>query len=335
MQDPHPFSRFVAILGRGKTKQRHLTLEESRDSMTMILRREVLPEQVGAFLMLLRLKEEAPEEIAGFTLGTRATFDLPADIPAVDLDWSSYAGKRIQLPYFILSALALAGTGARVYMHGTDGHTAGRVYTQETLARLGFPIARSFAEAVDHIRSRNFAYTPLEVLSPRLRELIELRPVFGLRSPVHSFTRMLNPFGAPASMQGIFHRGFMDIHAGAARLLDQPHNAVFRGEGGEIERRPNKPTQVWLTHGAAEPIVEDWPALLPDGHQAPDAEMDTADLIRIWRGDSGSDYATASITGTLAIALRTMGRADTMDAAQAQAEAIWDGRDRKTLPLEG
>jgi anthranilate phosphoribosyltransferase len=335
MQDPHPFSRFVAILGRGKTKQRHLTLEESRESMAMILRGEALPEQIGAFLMLLRLKEEAPEEIAGFTLGTRETFDLPAEMPQVDLDWSSYAGKRIQLPYFILSALALAGTGVRVFMHGTDGHTAGRVYTQETLARLGFPIARSFAEAADHIRSRNFAYTPLEVLSPRLRELIELRPVFGLRSPVHSFTRMLNPFAAPAMMQGIFHRGFMDIHSGAARLLDQPRNAVFRGEGGEIERRPNKPTQVWMTLGAAEPIVEDWPALLSDGHQVPDTEMDTSDLIRIWRGDSGSDYATASITGTLAIALRTMGRADSMEAAQAEAEAIWAGRDKGYLPLEG
>ena len=111
MQDPHPFSRFVAILGRGKTKQRHLTLEESRESMAMILRGEALPEQIGAFLMLLRLKEEAPEEIAGFTLGTRETFDLPAEMPRVDLDWSSYAGKRIQLPYFILSALALMLTG--------------------------------------------------------------------------------------------------------------------------------------------------------------------------------------------------------------------------------
>ena len=54
--NPHPFSRFVAILGRGKTKQRHLTYEESREAMQMILDGQVLPEQVGAFLMLLRLK---------------------------------------------------------------------------------------------------------------------------------------------------------------------------------------------------------------------------------------------------------------------------------------
>jgi anthranilate phosphoribosyltransferase len=62
--EPHPFATFVAILGRGKTKQRHLTLEESREAMGMILRDVARIEQIGAFLMLLRLKEEAPEEMA-------------------------------------------------------------------------------------------------------------------------------------------------------------------------------------------------------------------------------------------------------------------------------
>ncbi len=333
LQEPHPFSRFVAILGRGKTKQRHLTEEESREAMRMILRGEALPEQIGAFLMLLRLKEEAPEEIAGFARGTRETFDLPAEIPQVDLDWSSYAGKRVQLPWFVLSVLALVGQGTRVFMHGTEGHTPGRVYTREVIERLGFPVAGSLHEAADQIRARNFTYVPLEVLSPTLRHLIDLRPVFGLRSPVHSFSRMLNPFDAPVMMQGIFHRGFMDIHAGAARLLGQPHMAVFRGEGGEIERRPNKPTVVWTTHGEGEPEQETWPALLPEPHQAPDLEMDVDNLLRVWRGESDDAYATAAVTGTLAVTLRTMGRAGSVEEAEALARDIWQARDRDFLPV--
>ena len=332
MQDPHPFAKFVAILGRGKTKQRHLTLDEAEEAMTMILRGQALPEQIGAILMLLRLKEEAPEEIAGFTLGTRAVFDLPADVPAVDLDWSSYAGKRIQLPWFLLSVLTLTGAGYRVFMHGTEGHTPGRLYTRETLAMLGLPAAGSLPEAADHIRARNFAYVPLEVLSPVLRHLIDLRPVFGLRSPVHSFSRMLNPFGAPAMMQGIFHRGFMDIHAGAAQLLNQPHMAVFRGEGGEIERRPNKPTVIWTTHGADEPEVETWPAILSDPHQGADTAMNPADLLSFWRGDIANAYAEASVTGTLAVALKLMGKAATINDAQVQAETMWQQRNRDGLP---
>ncbi len=331
MQKPHPFSRFVAILARGKTKTRPLSLDEARDAMEMIVAGEALPEQIGAFLMLLRLKEETPEEIAGFTLGTRSQFDLPAEMPQVDIDWSSYAGKRIQLPWFILSALALAQAGYRVFMHGTDGHTPGRVYTQETLERLGVPIAASLSQAATQLRVGNFAYAPLEVLSPTLRRLIELRPVFGLRSPVHSFARMLNPFDAPMMMQGIFHRGFMDVHAGAAILLNQPHMAVFRGEGGEIERRPNKPTVVWTTHGTADPAEETWPALLPDPHQPADEAMDVADLAALWRGELDHAYGLASVTGTMAVALKTMGKAATMEAAQAMADSIWSARDPQRL----
>ncbi len=331
MQEPHPFSRFVAILARGKTKTRPLSLDEARDAMEMIVAGDALPEQIGAFLMLLRLKEETPEEIAGFTLGTRSRFDLPAEMPQVDIDWSSYAGKRIQLPWFILSALALAQAGYRVFMHGTDGHTPGRVYTQETLERLGVPIATTLTQAAAQLREGNFAYAPLEALSPTLRRLIELRPVFGLRSPVHSFARMLNPFDAPMMMQGIFHRGFMDVHAGAAILLNQPHMAVFRGEGGEIERRPNKPTVVWTTHGAAAPVEETWPALLPDPHQPADEAMNVADLAALWRGELDHAYGLASVTGTMAVALKTMGKAATMDAAQAMAESIWSARDRQRL----
>jgi anthranilate phosphoribosyltransferase len=301
--------------------------------MAMLLRGEALPEQIGAFLMLLRLKEEAPEEIAGFTLGTRETFDLPEDIPPVDIDWSSYAGKRIQLPWFILSVMAMVNAGYSVLLHGTEGHTPGRVYTRGVLESLGFPTAGSLAEAAEHIRARKFAYVPLEVMSPMLRHLIDLRPVFGLRSPVHSFSRMLNPFGAPTMMQGIFHRGFMDIHSGAAQLLEQPHMAVFRGEGGEIERRPNKPTQVWTTHGAEAPMVEDWPQMLPEGHQPPDEEMALGNLVKLWTGDLQDKYAEATVVGTIALTLRTMGKAGSIKEAEAQAAALWQARDRDFLPF--
>ncbi|MFQ5439412.1 MAG: glycosyl transferase family 3, partial [Paracoccaceae bacterium] len=185
----------------------------------------------------------------------------------------------------------------------------------------------------NHIEARNFAYVPLRVLSPELQRLIELRPVFGLRSPVHSFSRMLNPFAAPVMIQGIFHRGFMDVHAGAAQLLGQPHMAVFRGEGGEIERRPNKPTAVWTTHGTQAPEVETWPALLADGHQASDGDMNVARLAQVWRGENEGAYAHAAIVGTLAVALRTMGKAATLQATEVLASDLWAARNRSFLAM--
>jgi len=172
---------------------------------------------------------------------------------------------------------------------------------------------------------------PLEVISPRLRDMINLRPVLGLRSPVHSFTRMLNPFKAPVMLNGIFHRGFMDIHAGAAVLLDQPHMCVFRGEGGEPERRPGKTCEVWSVHDGK--ISEErWPAILDDPRQAPDETMNIDDLAAVWHGTLANEYAEAAVCGTLAIALRTMQKADTIKAAETIAREMWDARDKAVVP---
>ncbi len=327
IRPPHPFTRFIQILGRGKSLSRSLTQEEAQDAMSMILAGDVLPEQLGAFLMLLRMKEESPEEIAGFVQAARAAMELPSPLPKVDLDWSSYAGKRRQLPWYVLSALMLARKGVKVFMHGADGHTEGRVYTRDVLERLRIPVAWSFEEAASHLARRNFAYMPLEAINPVLAGLFGLRSILGLRSPVHTLSRMLNPFAAPVMVQGIFHPGYMAIHQKAALLLGQPHNAVFRGEGGEIERRPNKPCEVLTVHngGVGE---ERWPVLLSDPRQSPEEDMNLDRLTAVLRGEARDEYGEAAVTGTLAIALKALGSAKTMEAAEAQAQAMWEGRDR-------
>lgn len=327
MTQPHPFAPFIAILGRGKTKTRSLSVQEAEDAMGMILDGNVLPEQLGAFLMLLRVKEESPGEIAGFVRAARARLHLPANAPAVDLDWSSYAGKRRQLPWFLLAAQLLAKNGFRILMHGVEGHTPGRLYTREALLGLGIPVAGSLDEAAIHISQSNFAYVPLECLSPTLQQIMNLRPVLGLRSPVHTIARMLNPLGAPCMLQGIFHPGYLSIHAGAASILGQPRMAVFRGEGGEIERRPNKPCEVWTVQNG-DSYTEHWPPLTPDPYQEPDPDMEIRHLAALWRGDFANGYAEAAVAGTLAIALKALGAADTSAAAETMAQAMWRDRDK-------
>lgn len=325
---PHPFARFTQILGRGKTLTRSLTVEEAEEAMGMIMRGEVLDAQLGAFLMLLRVKEESAEEIAGFVKACRKTMNVPS--LNVDVDWSSYAGKKRQLPWYILGALLMARNGFRVFMHGAEDHTAGRIYTRETLLKLGMPVATTFAEAVAQMEKTNFAYMTLADLSPKLGEMIGLRNILGLRSPVHTLARKLNPFNAPCMLQSVFHPGFMDIHQHAGLILGQPHMAVFRGEGGEIERRPNKPTEVRTLHDGVLD-EERWPAIIPEPRQTPEEDMDISRLVAVWTGEIADEYAEAAVTGTVAIALKTCGKAASFEEAQATAETMWQSRDRSRL----
>jgi len=91
---------------------------------------------------------------------------------------------------------------------------------------------------------------------------------------------------------------------------------------------------VWTTHGDSEPEVENWPPLLPEPYQAADLEMDVSSLAQFWKGSVDSDYALASVTGTMAVALKAMGKADSVETAQALAEKLWSERDRDFIPVK-
>ncbi|MCB1522954.1 MAG: glycosyl transferase family protein [Rhodoblastus sp.] len=330
-REPHPFARFVNILGRGKSFSRALTIEEARESMGMILDGQALPEQIGAYLMLLRFKEEAGSEIAGFAMAARERFQKPAGAPQVDLDWPSYAGKKRQLPWYILAALAIAGSGKRVLMHGADGHTAGRIYSTNALAALGVPFARDAEEAARHLNARNFAYLPLPAINAKLAEMLGLRPILGLRSPVHSLVRALNPFDASASMLGVFHPGYMDIHRDAEVILGHARTVIFRGDGGEAERRPNKPCEIFTVHEAGYDERR-WPATI-DPRQTPDEDMNLERLAAVWRGEESDAYGEAAVIGTIALALKALGEAHEPAEAEAAAEELWRSRDRAKTVL--
>ncbi|MEK6749756.1 MAG: glycosyl transferase, partial [Pseudomonadota bacterium] len=54
----HPFAQYIRILGKGKRGSRSMTEQEAHDAMRMVINNEIEQCQLGAFLMLLRVKEE-------------------------------------------------------------------------------------------------------------------------------------------------------------------------------------------------------------------------------------------------------------------------------------
>jgi anthranilate phosphoribosyltransferase len=324
----HAFAPYVRILGKGKTGSRSLTREEARDAMAMILQGQVKDVQLGAFLMLLRVKEESADELTGFVEAARMQLGAPISLGA-DLDWSSYAGKRKHLPWFLLSALALADRGLRVFMHGAGGHTRGRLYTESVLEALGFSSCETWMDTERALATQNFAFMPLRNICPPLQAMIDLRNDFGLRSPVHTLVRLLNPLAAPYSIQSVFHPAYALNHQQAAIDLGQPHASVFKGEGGEIERRPEALSKVYSVHAGIK-SEENWPKLA-EGRQEATEQLDIEALRNIWRGTAADSYAELAILGTLAIALRLLQKADNPDAAMSLASEYWQQRNKSRI----
>lgn len=318
----HPFAQYVRILGKGKTGSRSLNFEEARQAMTMILRGETEDVQLGAFLMLLRVKEESAEELAGFVTAVRDQVNAPE--LTVDLDWASYAGKRRQQPWYLLAALTLARAGYKVLMHGAAGHTEGRVYSEQVLTSLGHPPCLSWQEAENALASHSFAFVPLRVFCPALQHIIDLRNLFGLRSPVNTLTRLINPCGAPYSLQSIFHPAYAESHQAAALLLGQRNAAVFKGEAGEAERRPEADLRLHLIQDG-QASVEEWPRII-SGRQEKLETLALDMLQSVWRGESEDEYGELAVNGTLAIALRLLDKNHTAASALNLANNLWQNR---------
>lgn len=326
----HPFAQYVRILGKGPNLSRPLSQDEARTAMGMIMRGEVEQAQLGAFLCLLRVKTELPQEVAGLALGIKDHLNLPAGLPSVDVDWASYAGKSRQLPYYALAALCLAQHGIKVFMHGAEGHTGGRVYTSQVLTALGVPVATDFAQAAEHLNGHAFAYMRLEHLSPALHRIMGLRQLLGLRSPIHTVARMVNPLNAAFSVNGVTHPPYLPVHQEGSRLMGEKAMAAFKGDGGEVERRPEKSCEVFYLQDG-QPDAEDWPALV-GGVREKEESLNLDRLKAVWRGDDADEMATAAIAGTMAIVLRYSGRAASVAEAEGAATAMWRDRIKGALP---
>jgi anthranilate phosphoribosyltransferase len=316
----HPFAQFVRILGKGKRGARNLTREEAREAMGMLIDEKVEDTQLGAFLMLLRHKEESAEELAGFTEAVRERLKAPA--LQVDIDWPTYAGKKRHLPWYLLAAKCLSQNGVRVLMHGGGAHTAGRLYSEQLLDLLGIALCRDWQAVGTALEQHNLAFIPLGDWAPQLQRMIDLRNTLGLRSPIHSLARLLNPLGARCGLQSIFHPGYQGVHRDASGLLGD-HVIVIKGDGGEVEINPDTISHLYATTDG-QSWDEEWPALSDRRHVKP-ATLDPQQLVALWKGELQDSYPQLALIATIALALRGLG----MPRAEAfeQAERFWANRD--------
>tara|TARA_R110000823_G_scaffold130015_28_gene258219 strand:- start:5537 stop:6532 length:996 start_codon:yes stop_codon:yes gene_type:complete len=325
----HPFARFVRILGKGKTGSRSLERHEALEAFGMILRGETEALQLGAFLMLLRVKEESPEEIAGFVEACRECMHAPPDGLRADLDWSSYAGKRHQHPWFILSLLLLAEAGYRIFVHGSAGHTPNRLYTEHAMRSLGLPVASEWAEVEMRLGEAGLCYLPLQCFCPVLDEIIQLKPLLGLRSPVNTLTRMINPLGAPASIQSVFHPAYSRLHQQADLLLGQQRALVFKGESGEVELKPHADTRLHvLENGEMRELIA---ARAFSQRVAPVDQARVEPLRALWQGDDNDAYGLEATLSTAAAGLLLLRPHSTFTQQRAEAGQLWQQRDRHRL----
>ncbi len=323
--EKHPLADYVRILARGKNASRSMTRDEALFTMQQLLSEDARPEQLGAILMLLRVKEETAEELAGFASAIDQAW--PDTVNNIDLVWPSYAGKRRQPFWCLLSALLLEQMGYRILFHGSLAHTEGRIYLHEVFNQLGL----HELESVNQLGNTDLppiSYLPCQALNPKLQDWLGLKAILGVRSPINTVLKTIAPDGIP-SVQGIFHPNYAEVHVGAAQL-NQSDMLVIKGEGGEFEVNPERTCRAKYHLGDLSgelvlPNSQSHYADKPDG-------ISPKLLVDAWSGQLQSEYVTEAVIRTAALALVAIRKQpDQLENCLEECRAAWAQRDTSRL----
>lgn len=317
--ESNDFTQYVRILARGRNATRDLTQQEARHAMELLLAGKALPEQLGAFFMLMRVKEETPEELAGFA---QACAPLWQDLKA-DIVWPSYAGKRRQPLWYLLSMQLIKAAGYSILIHGTSSHTAEREYTADLCESFGIEIASSHSAAKELLAGSQIAYLPCDVLHPEFQNWLLTKQTLGLRSPMNTLFRLIAPEGS-TGVQSVFHPNYGKVHKAACKLIGK-EALIMKGEGGEFEINPERTTQCLFTHRDEPVKALGIQSHFDNKHGKPNKQA----LLDLWSGNKGDEYGLHATLRTTALVLMLKDKALTFDTALIKATELWQQRNKQ------
>lgn len=255
-------SQYLKKIGRGARGARPLTREEAEDLFGKVLDGDVTDLEVGAFCLAMRIKGETVEEMAGFIEAARARMSLVA--PSVDgrpsVILPSYNGAR-RLPVLTpLLALLLVNRGLRVIVHGiTDD--PGRITTAQVLRELG----HCSQIHVTGVKDDAVNLLPIQVLSPKLSRLLNVRHIVGLRNSAHSLVKLINPCTTRALVIGSYTH--TEYAVAMARTYSQINAdaLLLRGIEGEAVADARKVQQIDAFIAGRQSIIQRAENKLVDG----------------------------------------------------------------------
>lgn len=228
---------------------------------------EVSDIQLGAWWLAMRIKGETPDELAAFVEAMQASlaFRIKSVQPVVILP--CYNGAR-QLPNLTpLLAWALTQRGVRVLLHGVRSDPS-RVTTFALFEALTFPITETAATTEAALAERGFAFTPLDVIHPRLAALIANRWRIGVRSTPHTVTKLLQPVDGPhVRVVALTHGDYIERMGAHLAGVSGAKAVVFRGCEGEPVLHPKRAVPVQIFQNGTT-FMHEWPGVA--SHDLPD-----------------------------------------------------------------
>jgi anthranilate phosphoribosyltransferase len=305
---------------------RHLSCDEARAAMQIIMAGEATPAQIAGFLVALRLKGETVDELVGFALSMRQAVVplVHSEDDAIDTCGTGGDGRGT-LNISTAAAIVAAAGGARVAKHGNRS-VSSRCGSADLLEQWGVKLELSpeLAARALGIFGITFLFAPH--YHPAMKHAAGPRREMGVRTVFNLLGPVTNPAAVKRQVLGVFDRKWTEPLAHTLRLLGARHALVVSSHDGTDEISAAAPTQVSEVRDGKVRTYTIEPAALglkpapPEAIAGGEAAENATRLASVLKGDD--DSAAAAIAANAGAALYVAGAADSIAVGVAAAHEV-------------
>ena len=226
----------MRILGPGRKDNRNLTYEEAYQAFEAILGGNESEIQVGAFLVLMRLKGVTVEELMAFARAARACATMPCkDMDGLVCVCPPHDGMDRVPPLEVASGLIAAGAGVRVLILSDRCVPPKRGLTAASvLEALGIGMTWDPGEVETWVEKTGFGACSVAGMLPALMSLRRVRGDVAIRTPLATVEKLLAPANASVVL-GAQGGPVLGTAVEVMQGLGHPRGIALQGiEGGVI-----------------------------------------------------------------------------------------------------
>ena len=210
-----------------------LSYSEAKEAFISILEGEVLPLQVSAFLIGLRMKGESLDEILSLSEIMRersVKLNVKQDKEDLILDTCGTGGKPVKtFNISTCTAFVVSALGIKVAKHGNRSFS-GSCGSADVIESLGIKLDLSSEIVEKSIKNIGvgFIYAPL--FHPAMKQVAGLRKEIGVRTIFNLAGPLTNPAGANIQVLGVYSPDLTEKIAGVLKKLGLRRAMVIWGE---------------------------------------------------------------------------------------------------------
>ncbi|HEX6920618.1 MAG TPA: anthranilate phosphoribosyltransferase, partial [Actinomycetes bacterium] len=161
-------------------------------AMEQVMLGEATPAQVAGFVVALRAKGESPDEVSGL-VAAMLDHAVRIEVPGPAVDTCGTGGDRAHtVNISTMSAMVVAGTGARVVKHGNRAASSA-CGSADLLEELGVVVDLAPDAVVECVRRAGVAFCFAPRFHPALRHAAAPRRELGVATVFNFLGPLANP----------------------------------------------------------------------------------------------------------------------------------------------